>query len=167
MPFKVNIGEKGKTFKLETETEYLIGKKLGETIEEKELKPELEGYELEITGTSDKAGFPGMKQLEGPALKRVLLERGFGLKKKQRKEGKRKRPKPRLHKGLRMKKTVRGNAISRDTIQINTKVAKQGKKKLEEIFAEQVRKPAEQTPEGQAAGAKPAEEKKENKEEGK
>ena len=132
MPFKLNISEKGKTYKLEVDTEFLIGKKIGDKIEGKEIKPELEGYELEITGTSDKAGFPGMKEVEGEGLRRVLLTKGWGMKKRPRKEGK---GKPRrMQKGLRLRKTVRGNTISRDIIQINLKVLKTGDKKLEEIF---------------------------------
>ncbi len=132
MAFKLNISEKGKTFKLETDTEFLVGKKIGEKIEGKEIKPELEGYELEITGTSDKAGFPGKKDIEGEALKRILLTKGWGMKKRPRKEGK---GKPRrIQKGLRLRKTVRGNTISKNTIQINLKVIKAGNKKLEEIF---------------------------------
>ncbi len=141
MPFKINISHKGKTFKLETENESLIGRKIGEKLDGKELKTELEGYELEITGTSDKAGFPGMKEIEGSGLKRVLLTKGFGMKKKPRKEGK--KGKTRMPKGLRLKKTVRGNTISKDTIQINTKVIKIGNKKLEEIFADQLKQKEE------------------------
>lgn len=132
MAFKINIGEKGKTFKLELETEDLIGKKIGEKIDGKELKPELAGFELEITGTSDKAGFPGKKDVDGLALKRVLLTKGKFMK------GYVKRRKKTIKiKGLRQRKTVRGNQISLDTIQINTRVIKSGSKKLEEIFPEQ------------------------------
>lgn len=158
MPFKINISDKGKTFKLEVETEFLVGKKIGEKIEGKELKKELENYEFEITGTSDKAGFPGKKDVEGTALKRVLLKKGFGMKTRPRKEGKGK--KRRLQKGLRLKKTVRGNTISRDTVQINIKVIKSGNKKLEEIFPK-TEKPAEEVKK-----EKPEKEKKEIKREG-
>jgi len=128
MPFKINISDKEKTFKLEADTEFLIGKKIGEKIDGKEVKSELEGYELEIMGTSDKAGFPGMKEVEGSGLKKVLLTKGFSMKNKR--------------KGLRKRKTVRGNAISKNTIQINMKVIKQGSKKLEEIFPKE-KKPEE------------------------
>jgi len=134
MPFKINISSKGKTFKLEVDNEGLIGKKIGEKIEGKELKKELEGYELEITGTSDIAGFPGFKEIEGSSLKRVLLTYGKGMHKKPRREGKKPVSSP---KGLRLKKSIRGNTISKDTIQINAKVIKLGDKKLEEIFPEQ------------------------------
>lgn len=144
MVFKINISDKEKTYKLELDTEVLVGKKIGEKVEGKEIKKELEGYELEITGTSDKAGFPGFKEIEGSALKKVLLTYGRGMHKKPRKEGK----KPvKSVKGLRLKKTVRGNAISKDTVQVNMKVLKQGNKKLEELF-----------------GKKPEEKKEESKE---
>jgi ribosomal protein S6E (S10) len=36
--------------------------------------------------------------------------------------------------GLRLRKTVRGREISQDTVQINTKVLKEGKKKFEALF---------------------------------
>ena len=132
MVFKINISDKGKTSKIDLDTEALIGKKIGEKIEGKEIKSGLEGYEFEITGTSDKAGFPGKKDIEGTALRKVLLTKGWGMKKRPRKEGKKK--KRRMIKGLRLKKTVRGNTISKDTIQINMTVIKEGTKKLEEIF---------------------------------
>jgi ribosomal protein S6E (S10) len=134
MPFKINISSKEKTFKLEADNESLIGMKIGEKLDGKELKKELEGYELEITGTSDIAGFPGFKEVEGSGLKRVLLTYGKGMHKKPRREGKKPTSSP---KGLRLKKSVRGNTISKSTIQINIKVLKSGSKKLEEIFPEQ------------------------------
>ena len=122
--------DKGKTFKIEVDNEALLGKKIGDKIDGKEVNPQLDGFELEITGTSDKAGFPGKKDVEGQALTRVLLTKGFGMKQRPKKEGK---GKPRrLPKGFRLKKSVRGAVISRDTMQINTKVLKQGVKKLEE-----------------------------------
>ena len=131
MPFKINISEKGKTYKLESEDESLIGKKIGETMKGEELKSELTGYELEITGTSDLAGFPGMKDKEGPELRKVLLGYGFGMHKKPKGLTKKPGKKP---DGLRLRKTVRGNTISKSTIQINLNVKKSGSKKLEEIF---------------------------------
>ena len=46
MPLKLNISEKGKSWKLEVEPEVLSGKSIGDTFDGKLLKPELEGYEL-------------------------------------------------------------------------------------------------------------------------
>ena len=82
MPFKINISHKGRTIKKETENESIIGKRIGEIIRGNEISAELVGYELQITGTSDKAGFPGKKDIEGPELRKVLLTRGFSLKTK-------------------------------------------------------------------------------------
>lgn len=124
MAFKVNISEKGKTFHIETDNEELIGKKIGENIEGSLVSGDLSGYELEIKGTSDKSGFPGVNDLEGGTLKKILLTKGKYLKKVP-------------HKGFRRKKTVRGNQISADTIQINTNVLKKGNKSLEEVFPDQ------------------------------
>ena len=127
--FKINVGFKGKTFKVEKESESLIGLSIGEKIDGSEVSDELSGYELEITGTSDKAGFAGIPEIEGPRLKKVLLGYGRGMHKKP-KGLKKINKKP---KGLRIRKTVRGKEISADTVQINTKVIKEGSKKFSEI----------------------------------
>jgi len=137
MPFKINISEKtGKTYRLELESEELIGKELHDKIKGEDLLADLKGYELEITGASDKAGFTAMENVEGVGLKKVLLSYGKGMKKRPRKEGKKKRAKNRP-KGLRLRKTVRGKVISPAISQINLKVLKQGEKKLEEVFPDQ------------------------------
>ncbi len=137
MPFKINIGTKnGKTFKLEAEAPALIGKKLHEKIIGNNISSDFDGYEFEIAGASDKAGFTAMENVEGIGLKKVLLTYGKGMKRRPRREGKKKQlcKKP---KGLRLRKTVRGNAISDLIVQINLKLLKEGNKKLSEIFPEQ------------------------------
>lgn len=137
MSFKINIGTKqGKTYKLETESEELVGKALGEIIQGKEISPSLEGYEFEITGTSDKSGFTSMKDIEGIGLKKVLLTYGKGMHKRSKKEGKKKRSNS-TPGGLRLRKTVRGKIISNSIVQINLKPTKEGSKKLSEIFSDQ------------------------------
>jgi len=140
MPFKINISEKsGKTFKLEAEAEGLIEKKLHDPINGTEISPELEGYEFEIRGASDSAGFTSIEDAEGIGLKKVLLSYGKGMHKKP-KGDKKTNKKP---KGLRLRKTVRGRVISEAISQINLKVLKEGKKKLSEIFPDQ-NKPKEE-----------------------
>jgi small subunit ribosomal protein S6e len=137
MVFKINISEKdGKTFHLESEAEELSGKSLHDKINGNILNPELSGYEFEITGASDKAGFPSLEEVEGIGLKRVLLGYGKGMHKRPKREGKKPRSNPKP-KGLRLRKTVRGKVLSPDTVQINLKVLKEGHKKLKEVFAEQ------------------------------
>ncbi len=150
----------GKTFKVETESEALVGKKIGESIKGEDVSGDLSGYEFEIMGTSDHAGFPGTKDREGANLKRVLLTYGLGMKKKCRKEGKKSRGNLKRE-GLRLKRSLRGNEISEDTIQINLKVVKQGGKKLVELFPDQNKKKEEAKPEqapteGIAPEAQPA-----------
>ena len=149
MVFKLNIGTKsGKTYKLEVEENVLVDKKLHDKIQGNILKPELEGYEFEIAGTSDKAGFTSLKGIPGVGLSKALLSYEKGMHQKPKAEGKKvysnKRPK-----GLRLRKTVRGEVISAEIVQINLKIIKEGSKKLEEFF---------KAPEEPKAEEKPAEE---------
>ena len=151
MAFKINISEKsGKTYKLELETEELFGKELHEKINGRELLPDLEGYEFEIAGMSDNAGFTSHKDVPGVGLKRLLLTYGKAMHKRPRREGKKKvsNPKPR---GLRLRRTVRGRVISPDIIQINLKILKHGQKQLSEIFPEQNKPKVETKPEAVSA----------------
>jgi len=135
MVFKINISNKeGKTYKLELESEELNGKELHDKIQGKEILPTLDGYELEITGASDKAGFTAMENVPSIGLKRILLGVGKGMHKKSR--GVKKKNK-RTKKGLRLRKTVRGKVISQEIVQINMKVLKEGSRKLSDIFPEQ------------------------------
>ncbi|MDI9642131.1 MAG: 30S ribosomal protein S6e [Archaeoglobales archaeon] len=97
----------------------LIGKQIGETISGTilDLPPD---YELEITGGSDKDGFPMRPDIPGAGRKRILLSGGIGFKPKEP--------------GLRKRKIVRGRVISKDVLQINLKIVKHGKVPLEEII---------------------------------
>jgi len=122
MVFKLNVSDMGKTFKLELESEFFIGKKIGDKISGREVLPDMGDYELEITGTSDKSGLPGKKEEEGPTLRRIMLTKGKFLRKTP-------------HKGFRRRKTVRGNEISPAVVQINMNVVKKGAKPLEQIFS--------------------------------
>tara|TARA_Y100000310_G_scaffold345731_1_gene468964 strand:+ start:1028 stop:1429 length:402 start_codon:yes stop_codon:yes gene_type:complete len=133
MVFKINISDKGKTYKVETENESLVGKKIGDIISGNDVSGELAGYELKITGTSDKAGFAGLSSESGPNLRKVMFTRGDFYKKVK-------------NKGVRVKKNVRGGEISLDTVQINTVVSKVGGKKLEEAFAPKEEKKEEVAP---------------------
>ena len=126
MVFKINISAKnGKTYKIEKDNESLIGRKIGEKLSGSEISSDLAGYELEIKGTSDKAGFAGVPTQSGSNLRKVMFTHGSFFHKVK-------------NKGVRKKKSVRGNEISADTVQINTIVAKEGGKKLEDIFVKEV-----------------------------
>ncbi|WP_457549508.1 30S ribosomal protein S6e [Archaeoglobus sp.] len=97
----------------------LIGKQIGDVINGTlvDLPPD---YELQITGGSDKDGFPMRPDLPGTGRRRLLLSGGVGYNPKE--------------KGVRRRKTVRGRVISADIVQINVKVVKHGKVPLEEFF---------------------------------
>lgn len=99
----------------------IVGKKVGETINGTlvELPPD---YELVITGGSDMDGIPMRGDVAGSGRKKILLSGGVGFNPKR--------------KGLRKKKLVRGNTISREIVQLNTKVVKHGKIPLSEFFKE-------------------------------
>jgi ribosomal protein S6E (S10) len=151
MAFKLNISEPstGKTWKLETENEVFLEKSIGDKIEGKEISGDLSGYEFEIAGASDNAGFPSFSEVEGIGLNKLLLGYGKGMHKKPKGLKKKGGKKP---EGLRLRKTVRGKIISPVIVQINLKVLKHGSKKLGEIFPEQ-NKPKEKAGEKEEAKA--------------
>lgn len=120
MVFKINVSNKELTKKYELDNEDLVGILIGEKVKGGLISAELEGYELELKGTSDKAGFPGFSEHKGPNLRKVLLKRGKGMKDKRE--------------GVRIRKTIRGNEVSLDTVQLNFQVVKEGKTKAEELF---------------------------------
>ena len=78
MVFKINIGTKtGKTYKFETEAKSVEGKELHQKVLGKELGlnqelKNLEDYEFEITGASDRSGFTALESVPGTGLKGVL-----------------------------------------------------------------------------------------------
>ncbi len=123
MPFKLNISDKGKAWKLESVSEIFVGKSIDDKIIGKDISEQLEGYELKVAGASDVAGFPHKKDVEGRELKRVLLTRGWGMHDNTE--------------GMRRRKTVRGKQLSEKTMQINLIVVKAGAKTLQELFPEQ------------------------------
>ena len=94
--------------------EKLVGKRIGDEIPVSELGINLSdifgeeipaGARLKIKGGTDRDGFPMRPDVHGPRRVKILLSRGPGFKPKER--------------GERRKKTVRGNTISPDIVQIN------------------------------------------------
>src|SRR3989449_8645701 len=70
----------GKAYKKDITGHYanaLIGKKIGEDLDG--LYVGLPGYKLQITGGSDKNGFPQGADPPGPRRERLLLRRGGGF----------------------------------------------------------------------------------------
>ncbi len=118
--FKIVVSDSktGKSYSFEVKdatAEALINKKIGDKIDGKLLG--LEGYELEITGGSDNAGFMMKKNLEGTQRKAIVVPKGKGFWK--------------TRKDVRMRRTFAGNTIYEKTAQVNCKIIKYGKKPLE------------------------------------
>lgn len=105
----------------------VLGKKIGDTLDGGFLG--LDGYELLVTGGSDKDGFPMRTDIEGQLRKRFLITKGIGYSGKKKEKKRKYKPE-----GVRRKKMLRGNTIADDIAQINCKVSKQGNIPLEQIF---------------------------------
>jgi len=124
MQIVVSNPEKGKTYQKEIEdkkSRVLHGKRIGEEVEGSLLG--LKGYKVKITGGSDKQGFPMKKGIKTTERTKILLEKGPGYKPKER--------------GIRKRKTVRGEIVSEETQQLNLKVVSKGRKKLATLFGEE------------------------------
>jgi small subunit ribosomal protein S6e len=148
MVFKIVISDpkSRKAYQKEVEegASGLIGKKVGDKVSGGFLG--LEGYEIEITGGSDKEGFPIRPDVDGPGRKKIVLAFPPGFHA--------------VRQGERKRKSVRGNTISKDISQINMKVVKAGSKPLDVLLGAKEKK--EKPAEGKE-GEKPAEEKAEAK----
>lgn len=121
MAFKLIISQGENSHQLEVEaaeSKRLVGMKIGEEFDAAPIG--LAGYTLCITGGSDKNGFPMKKDVEGSRRIKSLLSGGIGFKPRR--------------KGQRRRKTVRGNMISDDIVQINTVVVKKGSKSIEDLL---------------------------------
>jgi small subunit ribosomal protein S6e len=90
----------------------LIGKRLGETIDGAVVG--MSSHKLQITGGSDKDGFPMHPNVHGGVRISVILSKGVGFH-------------PR-GKGQRRRKTLRGNVITEDIVQVNMRVSEKPKK---------------------------------------
>ena len=110
----------------------LIGKKIHDEVDG--IFVSLPGYKLQITGGTDKNGFPMRKDLPGTIRKRLLLSESLGFKPKDS--------------GVRKKKSVRGNTIHQDVVQINMKVIKHSSKHIEDIIKVEAKKEEESKKEG-------------------
>jgi small subunit ribosomal protein S6e len=145
--FIVSDPTKRKAYKIEVDQDRavgLVGKIIGQKFNGDILG--LSGYELQITGGTDKDGFPMHPKVHGPGRKKIVLAHPPCFH-------------PRL-KGQRRRKMIRGNTISQDIRQINCKIVKVGTKPLDQLF-KKVEKPKEEIKKEEE---KPAEEpKKEEK----
>lgn len=103
------------------DADQLLGKKIGDAFRGELIN--LPGFEFQITGGSDKAGFPMYRDLEGQGRRRLILDGtkpGLNL--------------PKKFKGRRERRLVHGNAVATDITQINCKITKWGEADLMKHF---------------------------------
>lgn len=124
----------------------LIGRRLGETLDGSVVG--MSGLKLQIRGGSDKDGFPMRPNIHGGVRISVVLSKGVGFHPDRE--------------GERQRKTMRGNVITEEIVQVNMKVLEKPKKaerpkreKKAKAEATAGKKEAEAAPE-QAESAAPA-----------
>ena len=99
----------------ETRATPFIGRKLGETIDG--IVVDMPATKLQLLGGSDKDGVPMRGDVHGGIRRQVVLSEGAGFKPKRN--------------GERRRKTVRGNIITDEIVQINVKIVEQPAKAAE------------------------------------
>ena len=104
--FVINEPKTRKSYQKDIEAPSVVGLKISDTFEGSLIG--LDGFKLQLTGGSDKEGFPMRPEIPSAARKRVLLTEPPGFH--PHREGERKR------------KLVRGNQISESIMQVNCKV---------------------------------------------
>jgi small subunit ribosomal protein S6e len=149
MEAKVVVGTKtGKSYNIEVKDDLaavFVGKHIGDIVNATPLG--LKGYEVKITGGSDKQGFPMRKDAHIIGRTKALMStRTQGYRPEVPSDG------------VRLRKTVVGNIIDERISQINTLVVKEGKDSIEKLLG--LEKPEEGAPD---AEAKPADVPKEEK----
>ncbi len=92
-----------------------IGRKIGEAIDGTVV--DLPAHKLKITGGSDRDGVPMRPNVHGGVRRRVVLSGGVGFNPQGN--------------GERKRKAVRGNVITDEIVQINTKIIQKPKKPKE------------------------------------
>jgi small subunit ribosomal protein S6e len=92
-----------------------IGRRLGETLDGSAV--DLPAHTVQILGGSDKDGVPMIGNVHGGVRRKVVLSNGTGFSAKK--------------KGERRRKTVRGNIITDEIVQINMKIVERPAKPVE------------------------------------
>ena len=119
MAFKIVVSNKAETHQIEVDdAKALNGLVIGDEFDGGVIG--LDGYTLKITGGSDKNGFTMKKDVSGTRRIKSLLTGGIGYHPKVA--------------GVKKRKTVRGNTIADDIVQINTVVTQAGSKSIADII---------------------------------
>ena len=123
MDFRVVISDpkSGKAYQVELKdagANRLLGHRIGDKVDGGPLG--LPGYSVEVTGGSDREGFPMRKDLPGGRRRKLLVAGGTGYHAEA--DGKKRR------------KSIHGREISADVSQINVKIVEPGAKPVDELL---------------------------------
>ncbi len=119
MAFKVVVSQKEVTHQIEVEDgKALNGLVIGDEFDGGIVG--LDGYTLKVTGGAYKNGFTMKKDVPGTRRIKSLLSGGIGYHPKSD--------------GVKRRKTVRGNTIADDIVQVNTVVVSAGSKAIADIL---------------------------------
>lgn len=121
--FRVVVSDpkSGKAYQVELKdpgTGRFLGRHIGDKVEGDVLG--LPGYSVQITGGSDREGFPMRADLPGTKRREILIASGTGYHA--------------TAEGRKRRKSVHGREISPDIGQINVKIAEAGSKPVEELL---------------------------------
>lgn len=119
--FKVVVSDGSESHQIEVKGHHansLVGKKIGDEVDG--IFVSLPGYKLKITGGSDKDGFIMRKDIPGISRRKILITKSTGFRPKDR--------------GVRRRKTVCGNTVGLNTLQVNMKVIKKGVKPIGDLL---------------------------------
>jgi len=111
----------GKAYQIEVSeasANAFMGKAIGSEVDGSTVG--LSGYTLQVTGGSDKGGFPMRRTLPGSKRKKLLVTGGSGFHPDEE--------------GIRKRRSIRGNAIAGDIVQINTVVKDYGASPIESML---------------------------------
>jgi small subunit ribosomal protein S6e len=89
----------------------LIGRRIGETLDGSVV--DLAGHKIQITGGSDKDGFPMRPDVHGGVRRKVVLSGGVGFNAPE--------------KGMLRRKAIRGNIVTDEIVQLNMKIVEKPK----------------------------------------
>ena len=126
----LNNPKTGKSHQIEVKDDvakHFLGQKIGNTLKGELI--DLTGYEFQITGGSDKCGFPMRADITGNARKKIFSAPGVGISNKKHRPNPKKKGWRKMT-GMRRKKTVAGNTIHELTAQVNLKITKHGRGSL-------------------------------------
>lgn len=117
----VSDAKTGKAHQIEvsgTSANAFIGKTIGSEVDGSAVG--LAGYVLKVTGGSDKSGFPMRATLPGSKRRKLLVTGGRGFRPSES--------------GIRKRRTIRGNEIAGDIVQINAVVTEYGPSSIDSLL---------------------------------